>query len=463
MIEPQVAQPAQRGLPAQVARLLAATDGAPEPVSQAVAEHIALALDGFCAIHVAGAERAELRLAGLSHANESLEQRTSRAWTEAAELLDGQFRTELAAAGCGTYLPAKRGTAPQPRFDAVRRRLAELADVNCLVITPLMARGDLIGLLSVGRNKPAPPFADQDVDDVCDCAALLALGIVNSLLRQRLEHRLSEGTARLAESEARARAVLSTAVDAVISIDEKGTVVAFNEAAARCFGYRPDEVISHNVRMLMPRGYRGDHTRGLARYRKTGQSRIIGSIIEVAGLRKDGTTFPMELTVGEVKLDGTRRMFTAIARDISARKAIEAELAAQTAELDLIIEQFPFMIFVKDATDLRFVRLNAAGERVLGVTREDVIGKTDREVFPSGQADRLIAADRRVLETGQLSDVASERIHTAHGQLVLHTRRVPLFDAAGTAKYLLGISEEIREPDLRAARPSAAAGASATK
>ena len=112
----------------------------------------------------------------------------------------------------------------------------------------------------------------------------------------------------LLESEARTRAILDAAVDAIITIDEVGHVESMNPAAERLFGYKSDEVIGQNVKMLMPEPYRHEHDGYLSNYLTTGQRKIIGIGREVVGLRKDTTTFPMHLAVSELQL-GHRRMY----------------------------------------------------------------------------------------------------------------------------------------------------------
>jgi PAS domain S-box-containing protein len=129
----------------------------------------------------------------------------------------------------------------------------------------------------------------------------------------------------LEDREQRLRALVSTAVDGVMIIDAAGTVQEYNPACEQLFGYRADEVIGRNVKMLMPAPYQEEHDGYLERYRTTGIRRIIGIGREVAGRRKDGTTFPMELSVGEA-LTGHKQVFVGIIRDITARKAAERSL-----------------------------------------------------------------------------------------------------------------------------------------
>ncbi|KAA0679005.1 PAS domain S-box protein [Roseomonas genomospecies 6] len=134
-----------------------------------------------------------------------------------------------------------------------------------------------------------------------------------------------------AQAEARYRAIVDTAVDAILVIDRAGVLHSFNRAAERIFGYAVEEVMGRNVSMLMPEPDRGAHDGYLKRYHRTGERRIIGIGREVSGRRKDGSVFPLELSVAEWKADGETR-FTGIVRDITARKtAEEALLAAKDA------------------------------------------------------------------------------------------------------------------------------------
>ncbi len=130
----------------------------------------------------------------------------------------------------------------------------------------------------------------------------------------------------LRENEQRMRAIVETAVEGIITIDERGIVESMNPAASRMFGFGPEEVIGRNVSLLMPSPDREQHDEYLANYLRTGQARIIGIGRELVGRRKDGTVFPMELSVSEVRL-GNRRLFTGLIRDISERRDLEQAVA----------------------------------------------------------------------------------------------------------------------------------------
>jgi PAS domain S-box-containing protein len=132
-------------------------------------------------------------------------------------------------------------------------------------------------------------------------------------------------------SEERAQGVLATAVNAIVTISERGVIETVNEATERIFGYHRLEMIGKNISMLMPSPYRDQHDDYLHRYHQTGQRRIIGIGREAVGQRKDGSIFPLDLSVGEVKLPGGR-IFTGIIRDLTERKKLEEKILSISEE-----------------------------------------------------------------------------------------------------------------------------------
>ena len=199
----------------------------------------------------------------------------------------------------------------EPRFDA----------------TPLLREHEAVSGVSVVVARGSVPYGVLaahtlerrrfSIDDIHFMQA------VANVIGAAIERTHSE--AALRESEAKARAILETTVDAIITIDVDGCIESFNTAAERIFGYRGEEVLGENISLLMPSPYRDEHDGYLRSYRETGRRQIIGIGREVVGLRKDGTIFPMELAVSEVPLDG-RRIFTGIIRDITERRRLEQEI-----------------------------------------------------------------------------------------------------------------------------------------
>ncbi len=135
------------------------------------------------------------------------------------------------------------------------------------------------------------------------------------------------------EQQAILAAVLQTAVDAIIIIDERGIIESVNPATEQMFGFTSDDMIGQNVKMLMPSPYRHEHDDYLQRYRETEERRIIGIGREVTGQRKDGSMFPLHLAVSEVDA-GERKLFAGIIRDISDLKDVESELKQLNVTLD---------------------------------------------------------------------------------------------------------------------------------
>ena len=150
---------------------------------------------------------------------------------------------------------------------------------------------------------------------------------------EQLLQQFRQAQQALRESMARLTAVVETAVDGFILIDSRGRILLFNPACERLFGYAADEVFHENVKMLMPPEYSRHHDVYLKNFLRTSERKIIGIGREVTGLRKDGTTFPMDLSVGEAKQDG-ESIFVGIIHDLTGRKETEEQLRqAQKMEM----------------------------------------------------------------------------------------------------------------------------------
>ncbi len=164
--------------------------------------------------------------------------------------------------------------------------------------------------------------------------ALLGIGGVYWLFRDRqaLRERLATLEGSFGEKEAHLQSILDTVLDATVVIDAEGVMLSFNASAVRQFGYTPEEAVGRNVSMLMPAPYREQHDNYLGRYLQTGERRIIGVDRVVVGRRKDGSTFPMKLAVGEMR-QGDRIYFTGFIRDLTEREESQAMLDQARSEL----------------------------------------------------------------------------------------------------------------------------------
>jgi two-component system sensor kinase FixL len=178
-------------------------------------------------------------------------------------------------------------------------------------------------------------FRSLTAADVINAVSFAAVGIGVSWRGEMLRRSRSSAMTNAEDAEARAahlQSILDSIPEAMVVIDERGRMQSFSATAERLFGYPASEVMGENVRMLMPQPYRRDHDSYLDRYLRTNERRIIGIGRVVVGQRKDGSTFPMELAVGEMHVRD-QRFFTGFIRDLTERQQTEARLQELQAEL----------------------------------------------------------------------------------------------------------------------------------
>jgi two-component system sensor kinase FixL len=177
--------------------------------------------------------------------------------------------------------------------------------------------------------------SDWSQQTITSAGAFAIIGISMSWFGERLRRtrmRAAAQTQELLSREAHLQSILDTIPDAMIVIDENGIMHSFSSAAERLFGYTAAEAVGRNVSMLMPSPHREKHDAYITRYLKTGERRIIGIGRVVVGARKNGSTFPMELAVGEMR-SNSRRFFTGFIRDLTERQKTEARLQELQTEL----------------------------------------------------------------------------------------------------------------------------------
>lgn len=207
------------------------------------------------------------------------------------------------------------------------------------------------------------------------------------------------------------RALIDAAVDGIIVIDARGRIETFNPAAERLFGYREEEVVGRNVTVLMPSPYREEHDMYLSRYLQTGHARIIGIGREVTGLRRDGTMFPLHLSVGEMVVGGDRK-FTGIVHDLTERIRLEERLRASEERWRSVVESAVDGIVVIDAHG-RIEAFNPAAERLFGYTEAEVLGRNVTVLMPSPYREEHDQYLARYLATGQARIIGIGREVTA--------------------------------------------------
>jgi len=194
-------------------------------------------------------------------------------------------------------------------------------------------------------------------------------------------------------------AILNAAVDAIITIDEQGVIQSANPAVDRLFAYPPADLVGRNVSVLMPSPHRERHDQYLAHYLRTGEAKVIGIGRELDGLRRDGTTFPMELTLSEVRIGG-RRYFTGFVRNISVRKQAEEALRESQARIQAILETAVDAVITIDEQGIVEIA-NSAVERLFGYAPADLIDRNISILMPSPHRERHDQYLAHYLRTGE--------------------------------------------------------------
>lgn len=190
----------------------------------------------------------------------------------------------------------------------------------------------LLALVVFVVGSYALGYGEIDIGPGLLCVLACGLLLFAGTAFRETEEQAARTRKDLEAQRAHLRSVLDTVPDATIVIDDTGRMLTFSRAAIRQFGYAEEEVVGKNVNMLMPEPYRNRHDSFIGRYLNTGERRIIGIDRVVVGQRKDGSTFPMKLTVGEMK-DGGQIFFTGFVRDLTDRAETEARLQEIQAEL----------------------------------------------------------------------------------------------------------------------------------
>ena len=178
-------------------------------------------------------------------------------------------------------------------------------------MVPLITKGQVIGVMTM-RSRRVGAYGPQEQAILERLASQIAPAIENA----RLYQETLRGEEALRESEQRYRAVAYSAPDAIISADGSGNIISWNKSAQDIFGYAEQEILGEPLSILMPEQFRDSHQRGLKRIGSTGESNVIGKTVELQGLRKDGSQFPLELSLATWQTEkGT--FFTGIIRDIT--------------------------------------------------------------------------------------------------------------------------------------------------
>ncbi len=236
--------------------------------------------------------------------------------------------------------------------------------------------------------------------------------------------------------EAHLRSILETVPDAMVVIDEQALIQSFSATAVRLFGYQPDEVIGENIKILMPAPYREQHDSYMHRYLSTGERRIIGIGRVVVGQRKDGSTFPMELAVGEMRSGGIR-YFTGFIRDLTERQQTETRLQELQSEL---VHMSRFTALGEMASTLAHEinqPLTAITNYLKGCRR--ILERMEGDTVPMLR-DAVNEAGEQALRAGQV--IRHLREFVARGESERHVENLPKLIEEASALALVGAKEQ---------------------
>jgi len=197
----------------------------------------------------------------------------------------------------------------------------------------------------------------------------------------------------LEESEAHKQAILESSVDGIITINEKGLIQSFNKAAQKIFGYHENEVVGQNIKILMPLPYSEKHDTYIRSYLETGEKKIIGKGREVQGLKKDGTVFPIDLSVGETMWN-ENRIFTGIIKDITDRKELEKRVLEISNEERKRIGQDLHDGLGQMLTGIRMISENLARKlKANGIPGADEVEEISKMISETDEFARSITHD----------------------------------------------------------------------
>ena len=341
------------------------------------------------------------RLAALTADNSSQQSRIEALRADGSRLLATLHRlvdTRRAGGPAADEVNAERADLEAVRRDAQdirleeNRLLRERVDVDHAAVRRLQLTAGVLLLLPLSLLATLLVLLDRAQRREARGASELRQANTD------LEAAVSARTSDLQDSSTRLQSIIDSAIDGIIVIGPDGRVEAFNRGAERLFGYRADEVLGRNVAMLMPSPYHEEHDGYLNRYLESGQAKIIGIGREVTGRRRDGTMFPLHLSVGEMKIGGQRK-FTGMLHDLSDRVQLEERLRASEARWRSIVQSAVDGIVVIDAHG-RIEAFNPAAERLFGYQEADVMGRNVRILMPSPYHEEHDIYLARYLATG---------------------------------------------------------------
>ncbi len=268
------------------------------------------------------------------------------------------------------------------------------------------------------------------------------MGVTRDLdARARVKNAWRESEA-LKESEKKYRQLVESLQEGIWQIDENAVTTYVNCAMAEMLGYRTEEMLGRHLFDFMDEEQKKYAEKNLAK-RKSG----IKERHDFKFKKKDGSPIWVSI-LGNPIFDDNRvyKGSLGAVMDVTERRTMEENLVKSERFLESIIENIPDMVFLKDAKELRFVKINKTGEYYLGISRQELYGKNDYDFFDKEQADFFTQKDREALNSKSIADIPEEKITSKTlGERILRTKKIPILDENGEPEFLLGISEDVTE------------------
>ncbi|WP_312407051.1 EAL domain-containing protein [Rhizobium sp.] len=331
-----------------------------------------------------------------------------------ARAIFGYSKHELLDGSIDRLLPASL----QRRMAAVVRKF-QRADTEFLSFKPIEA----IGLHKTGRELPIEFSAGIWSSNGSFCMGVIVRDITER--RQR---------------EASFEMLFDRNPIPMWIFDAKNlNFLAINDAGCSLYGYTRQQVLTMNALEMRPEAERASIRSTIIGFGESYISEKPGTHLTASGGELRVLTFARRLR------HAGRDCVVVANIDVTKSEQAQNELASTQIFLNAVVESIPSMVFVKEASDGKFVLLNKAGEQLLGTSRHDLIGKSDLDLFNQEDAERFREADKAVVASGKLVTIENEPLATSSGIRSLRTQKIGVPDAFGNPRYLLGISEDVTE------------------
>lgn len=305
-----------------------------------------------------------------------------------------------------------------------------------IIVTANTSTDKTVGSLTRGAfNYLIKPYNKEELRQTLR----RAIGVKDLAVKvERVQHLLNE-------SEDRFRSLVESATDAIIVANGRGIIISWNQSASVLFGYSNEEAIGQPLTLLMPQRYRDAHERGLARMAFTGKGRVMGSVVELHGLKKDGTEFPIELSLATWR-NTESTYYSGIIRDISERKKAERVLQESQERFRQLAETIVEVFWMTDPTKQQMLYISSGYEEIWGRSCESLYAS------PQSWLDAIHPEDRaRVLEAATHKQVVGTydeqyRILRPDGTIRwICDRAFPIRDSSGIVYRIVGFAKDITD------------------